>query len=158
MVRTEYPQASSAYFIVDFYSPLLGFQRGGDAASEIRYSQNMRRFSTSLAAFACLCLLVLQLGGIHLHVDIDSDDAGLHGAHTHQAPSHDADHSGEVDVQLLEQFIGQWSKIVAQVCYVLLLIVAVWIFRPTWSPPLGSAKIARRLHWRPQLRAPPLHL
>jgi hypothetical protein len=116
----------------------------------------MRRFSTSVAAFACLCLLALQLSGLHLHVDKDSDDAGLHGTHTHQVSSHD--HSAEVDVQLLEQFVGQWPKIVAQVCYVFLLVVAAWIFRPTWSPPLNSGKVDRRLHWRPQLRAPPPHL
>ena len=151
-------QASSPHVIGEFHFPFQGFQRARDAASEIGYSQNMRRFSTSVAAFACLCLLALQLSGIHLHVDMDSDDAGLHGAHSHQAPSHDNDHSGEVDVQLLEQFVGQWSKIVAQVCYVFLLIVAAWIFRPTWSPPLRSGKVDRRLHWRPLLRAPPLHL
>ena len=158
MVRTGKAHASSPHLIGEFHPPFQGFQRERDAASEIRYSQNMRRFSTLVAAFACLCLLALQFSGLHLHVDKDSDDAGLHGTHTHQVSSHDHDHSAEVDVQLLEQFVGQWSKIVAQVCYVFLLVVAAWIFRPTWSPPLNSGKVDRRLHWRPQLRAPPLHL
>jgi hypothetical protein len=118
----------------------------------------MRKFSISVAAFACLCLLAIQLSGIHLHVDIGSEQAESHGTHMHQFSSTDGDHAGDVDVQLLEQFVGQWSKIVAQVCYVFLLIVAAWIFRPTWSPPLRSEKVDPRLHWRPLLRAPPLHL
>lgn len=118
----------------------------------------MPRPSILFVAFACFCLLVLQLSGLHMHVDIGSDDAGLHGSHMHQFASPNDDHRAEVDVALLEQLVGQWSKIVALVCYCLLLIVAAWIFRPTWSPPLRSGTVERRLHWRPLLRAPPLHL
>jgi p-aminobenzoyl-glutamate transporter AbgT len=117
----------------------------------------MRRFPTSVAVFACFCLLALQLSGLHLHVDIGSEQAESHGTHMHQFSSAGDNHAGEVDVQLLEQFAGQWSKIVAQVCYVFLLIVAAWIFRPTWSHPLSFGKVNRRLYWRPLLRAPPLH-
>lgn len=117
----------------------------------------MHGFSTSIAAFACLCLLALQLSGLHLHVDIGSEQAESHGTHMHQFASPDDNHSGEVDVQLLEQFVGQWSKIVALVSYVFVLILTALILRPTWLPPLSSEKIDQRLHWRPLLRAPPLH-
>lgn len=129
-----------------------------DAVLEIRYSQSMHGFSTSAAAFACLCLLALQLSGLHLHVDIGGEQAESHGTHMHQFLSPEDNHSGEVDVQLLEQLVGQWSKIVALVSYVFVLILAAWIVRPTWSPPLSSGQSERRLHWRPQLRAPPLHV
>ena len=118
----------------------------------------MRRVSFLLAALACLCLLVMQLSGLHLHVDASGSDAGLHGTHAHQVISSDHDHSAEIDVQLLEQFGVSWSKLIPLISQVILLLTVLWIVLPLWSPPIKSSKARSRLHWRPQLRAPPISL
>ena len=118
----------------------------------------MRRVSFSVAAFACFCLLAMQLSGLHMHVDTSGSDAGLHGTHAHQAVSSGHDHSAEVDVQLLEQSGVSWSKLIPLISQVILLLTALWIVRPLWSPAIKSGKSPSRLHWRPPLRAPPFTL
>lgn len=118
----------------------------------------MRIVSFSLAALACICLLGMQVSGLHLHVDASGSDAGLHGTHAHQLDSSGHDHGAEVDVQLLEQLSFSWSKLVPLISQVILLATLLWIVRPPWSPTIKLGKSRSRLHWRPQLRAPPLSL
>lgn len=100
----------------------------------------------------------MQVSGLHLHVDASGSDAGLHGTHAHQVNSADHDHSVEVDIQLLEQLGISWSKLIPLISQVILLLTALWIVRPLWSPPITSRKTHSRLHWRPPLRAPPISL
>lgn len=118
----------------------------------------MRIVSGSIVALACICLLGMQVSGLHLHVDASGSDAGLHGTHAHQLDSSEHDHSAEVDVQLLEQLSISWSKLVPLISQVILPVKALWIVRPLWSPTFKSGKARSRRHWRPPLRAPPISL
>jgi len=141
----------------NYVDPISG---NGDVTTTIKYTKRVCRFPNSIVTLACICMLALQFSGLHLHVGTADDRAEMHGTHLHQAVllAQDHDHSTEVDVELLEQFARHWSKVIALISQVILLIMAVWILRPTWSPPLKSGKTGRRLHWRPLLRAPPLSL
>ena len=124
---------------------------------DIRYSAGMSGALRSIAGFACICLLAMQMSGLHLHVDADGHDAGLHGAHVHQAGPDDHDHSTDTDVSLLEQLGIGWSKLIP-----LLLIWAIvlawvgWIQARLRTPPRQSTKVRHRHRWRPPLRAPPI--
>lgn len=117
----------------------------------------MHRSLTSVAALACICMLAMQIGGLHLHVDTKGNDAGIHGAHVHHADPDHHDHSADIDVSLLEQLGINWSKLIPLlfVCAVVIM-AAAWIRRPDWYPPLPAGKVLHRLRWRPPLRAPPV--
>ncbi len=101
-------------------------------------------------------MLALQLSGLHLHVVAAENTTEMHGTHLHQTVLQEHDHSADVDVNLLEQFAGHWSKVVALVSHVVVLLFAVWILSPNWTSPLKFGTKRRRLRWRPLLRAPPL--
>jgi len=128
----------------------------------------MFKIPSSIAIFACLSLLVLQLSGLHLHVDAAGEDAGTHVAHVHyNAPKdyghhgvvEDHDHSAETDVSLTEQLNASWTKLIP-----LLIVVVIAVLlgqglhtRIRWTPT-QSGIVQHVKHWRPPLRGPPLSL
>ncbi len=72
----------------------------------MRYSGRMCKAPYSIAAFACVCLLTMQLSGLHLHVNPD-DNGGLHGTHVHDTDHDGHGHEADTDVSLIK-FI--WSS------------------------------------------------
>ena len=119
----------------------------------------MCKIPYSIAVFACVCLLTMQLSGLHLHVDPGGNDTGMHGTHVHDADPDDHDHSADVDVSLLEQLSSSWSKLIPLliICVIVLAAVA-WTQTRLRSPPAQSGKARYRVRWRPLLRAPPISL
>ena len=67
-----------------------------------------------LALFACLCLLAVQMSGVHLHIETHNDSANLHGTHLHQAENHGHDHhhNADIDVSLLEKLSMNWTQLI----------------------------------------------
>ena len=117
----------------------------------------MHRIRSSIAASACLCLLVMQISGLHLHVDPKGNDAGIHGTHVHQADPDDHDHSADIDVPLLEQLGISWSKLIPLLlACVFVFLAAVWVQLSLRAPPIQTGRVRQRLRWRPPLRAPPI--
>ncbi len=111
---------------------------------------------------AAICILVLvftglfsaQAVGLHLHANVDG--GGLHGWHLHHADPDGHDHSGDIDVSLLE-LSTTWLKIFTfLIPFVVPLLAPVWRARGVSSPPLPVLSTRRRSRWRPPLRAPPL--
>jgi hypothetical protein len=128
----------------------------------------MRGVSKPIAAVACLYLLIIQVSGLHLHVDEDGHDAGIHAAHLHQVVSEDHvyhqhgdlhDHSAEVDVSLLEQLSASWSKLIPLlIACVISVYLGLRLQQSLQTPSRQLGKIRHREHWRPPLRAPPISL
>ena len=109
----------------------------------------------------------MQVSGLHLHVDTQGNDAGIHAAHVHQAGpedhSHDHeavhDHSAESDVSLLEQLNANWAKLMPLLIICLLATaLGVRSISRLGIPSGRPLKTRRRERWRPPLRAPPLSL
>tara|TARA_R110001592_G_scaffold254129_3_gene517522 strand:- start:70968 stop:71327 length:360 start_codon:yes stop_codon:yes gene_type:complete len=110
----------------------------------------------SLILFVSFCLLVMQMSGLHLHVDTSGETAGLHGTHLHHDVSSGHSHNAEIDVQLLEQLGATWSKLIPLILFcAILLVVRGWLQRRIWIPPTQVGRLCRQGHWRPPLRAPP---
>jgi hypothetical protein len=134
----------------------------------IRYSSDMRGVSKPIAAIACLCLLTMQMSGLHLHVDEDGHDAGIHTVHLHQVVpevhTHHGDgdvhdHSAEVDVSLLEQLGASWSKLVPLLIACLISAYLGLRLQQCLRPLSGlPGKVRHRERWRPPLRGPPISL
>lgn len=110
-----------------------------------------------MAVIACVCLLAMQMSGLHLHVDVDGHDAGIHGAHLHQPTPSDHDHSVETDVSLLEQMGFSWSTLVPLIltCVIALALIGWLQFRLRF-PLKQTSNVRHRHRWRPPLRAPPI--
>ena len=134
----------------------------------IRYSSRMRGAPKPIVAVACLYLLTTQMSGLHLHVDEDGHDAGIHSVHLHQVGLEDHshhehgdlnNHSAEVDVSLLEQLSASWSKLIP-----LLIVCVISVYsglrlqQSLRTPSSQPGKVRHREHWRPPLRAPPISL
>ncbi len=118
----------------------------------------MRRVAGSIIALSFVCLLAMQMSGLHLHVDSIGQDAGLHGSHLHNVSLHDHDHSADTDVSLLE-LATAWSKFIPLIfACVIALFAASWMSQLFWSPPVQASKTHHRIRWRPLLRAPPISL
>ena len=128
----------------------------------------MRGISKPIAAVACLYLLTIQVSGLHLHVDEDGHDAGIHAVHLHQVgPENHThhqdgdlhDHSAEVDVSILEQLSASWSKLIPLlIACVISAYLGLRLQQSLRTPSRQPGKIRHREHWRPPLRAPPISL
>jgi hypothetical protein len=128
----------------------------------------MSRISSSIAVFACLSLLVLQLSGLHLHADATGQEAGLHGTHLHHAAPEDHnhhgiveahDHASESDVSLTEQLGTSWIKLISLL--IVSVIAVLFGFRLVTRlrlAPTQSGKVRYLERWRPPPRAPPISL
>ncbi|MGK0473113.1 MAG: hypothetical protein ACJAR0_003605 [Candidatus Azotimanducaceae bacterium] len=130
----------------------------------------MRTVSKSIVIIASLCLLAMQLSGMHYHVDENGKGAGVHSAHQHQVDSehHQGhhqlssvhDHKAEIDVSLPEQLSSIWAKLIPAImaCALAIIIVSKALHRPILSFLRTPARVRRRSRWRPPLRAPPIFL
>ena len=125
----------------------------------ISYIGPVKNLATPILLLACLCLIMMQMSGTHLHVDADGEHAGLHGTHLHETNQHGHDHNAESDVSVLEELGLTWSKLLPIILAgVALLFTQHWPRQQTWLLPVQFGKPRRRSRWRPPLRAPPLPL
>jgi len=98
----------------------------------------------------------MQMSGLHLHIEADNDAAHLHGTHLHQAENHGGDHSGDIDVSLVEKLRINWTQLIPLIlACAIMLIARGWLQQRVWLPPIQLGKLYRHTHWRPPLRAPP---
>lgn len=98
----------------------------------------------------------MQLSGLHMHVDADSNAANLHGTHHHQAENHGHDHSADIDVSLGEKLQANWTQLIPLLLACAILLFAQgWLQQRLWLPAIQLGKLHRHNHWRPPLRAPP---
>lgn len=128
-----------------------------------------------MPVLACMSLLAVQLGGLHMHVDADGNVGGVkgvdlhvpllhsHGGYTHVhlpgTPHHehpgDPEHAGDNDISVIEMRSGK-SKLTDFTFNLHLTLaihrVLVEQVRPIISEP---QPITRKSRWRPPLRAPP---
>lgn len=115
----------------------------------------MRTHSTHFLAFICLCLLALQVSGMHLHTS--QNGAGeLHATHVHGADPDGQNHAADVDLSYLE-YATSWVKPMP----VLLFAVVLFVFfsnstQRAWGPLRKNFRPYNHLRWRPPLRAPPV--
>ncbi len=116
----------------------------------------MRRVPACILTFVFVALLSMQAAGLHLHVNLQGGDGGLHGAHVHHADPDGHDHGADVDVSLFE-LGATWSKILTfLVSVVSLPLAVVWVLQAFVPPSVTTLSTHRRSRWRPPLRAPPL--
>ncbi len=101
-----------------------------------------------------LCLLSMQLSGLHLHVSIDSVDGTTHHPHLHQADPDDQ-HETDVDVDLTGAGITwkKYSFILSLLSFALLVIYQISTQNRVSHTQRLSA--CGNWRWRPPLRAPP---
>lgn len=127
-----------------------------DIIPTLGYTGLMHLSTRSLALFACLCLLAVQMSGLHLHIETDRDSHSLHGSHLHQAESSGHDHSADIDVSLVEELRINWTQLLPLILACAILLIAKgWLQQRLWPSRVQFVKPRRRGHWRPPLRAPP---
>ena len=141
----------------------------------------MRCLRTSALVTACVSLLAVQLGGLHMHVDADGNVGGPRGNHLHTPMLHshgdvtdihrpsaadhlhsndhehpgDTEHAGDNDISMTEMSAGKWNlSDFNLIPHRGLLIARVQVeqVRPARSHPRPAVRKSR---WRPPLRAPP---
>jgi hypothetical protein len=120
----------------------------------------MRQVPSLFIAIMCLSLLTMQMSGLHLHANADSQSGALHGAHFHEADidGHGHDHEVEIDVSPFETGTT-WSKLIPfLVSLVFVLLTTVSTSKTVWPPSVERLPIRHRSRWRPPLRAPPQHI
>ena len=119
----------------------------------------MKNVASPMLLVACICLIMMQMSGTHIHIDARGEHAGLHGTHLHETDQHGHDHSAVSDVSVLEKLGLTWSKLLPVILSaVALLFTQHWPRQQTWILPVQFGKPRRRSRWRPPLRAPPLPL
>ncbi len=128
-----------------------------------------------MPVLACMSLLAVQLGGLHMHVDADGNVGGVKGVdlhvplvHSHDGNTHvhlpdtphhehpgDPEHAGDNDISVIEMRSGK-SKLTDFTFNLHLRLaihrVLVEQVRPIISEP---QPITRKSRWRPPQRAPP---
>jgi hypothetical protein len=129
----------------------------------------MRIVSTSLMLIACLSLVVLQMSGLHMHVNGDGFAGAPQGTHVHDAHHHDGassahehEHSGgqghtsDSDVSIVNYNTGV-SKLpvdlIALALGLIMFLTPVAKIAPVTTVPRPRERYER---WRPPNRAPPL--
>ena len=141
----------------------------------------MRRLQSPVLPTACLSLLAVQLGGLHMHVDADGNVGGPRGVHLHTQGLHshgddahvhrsdavehelagesghagENEHAGDSDISVTEMSAGKWKlpDYNVNLHYGLLVgLIQVDQVRPVRSGPRPAIRKSR---WRPPLRAPP---
>ena len=120
----------------------------------------MRPVTSLLIVFMCLSLLTVQMSGLHLHVNADSQSGALHGTHLHDADidGHGHDHDAEIDVSPLDNG-ATWSKLIPfLVSLVFVLLTIIRTSTTVWPPLVERLPTRHRSRWRPPLRAPPQHV
>ena len=141
----------------------------------------MRRLKSPVLLTACLSLLAVQLGGLHMHVDADGNVGGPRGVHLHTQGLHshgddahvhrsdavehelagesghagENEHAGDSDISVTEMSAGKWKlpDFNLNLHHGLLIgLIQVDQVRPVRSGPRPAIRKSR---WRPPLRAPP---
>lgn len=128
--------------------------------------RNSRLHHPWLLTLLCVMLLVVRVGGAHLHLCFDGgeppvsfhlEDAGIH----HQESGVSAPHQDQ-EVMLADEAIGKFSKLSLELPVLLVAALLAWAVplaprqpAPGYSPPFYA--LAARL-LRPPLRGPPLTL
>ena len=135
----------------------------------------MRRLKYPVMVTACVSLLAVQIGGLHMHVDADGDVGGLRGVHLHAqglhshgddthvhgpgTPEHEhpgeREHAGDNDISVAEMrgsksALADFDLNLHQ--GLLIDLVRVEQARPALFEPRPATRKSR---WRPPLRAPP---
>ena len=106
-------------------------------------------------------LLVMQFSGVHLHVDAQGQDHGVHRTHVHESepvPSghgHGHGHDDEIDISLLE-----WGNASNKPAWFLAVLPILFVAtgapnRQRLKPRQQMFRVLRSSRWRPPLRAPP---
>ena len=117
----------------------------------------MRRIGSRVSTLACLAMLAIHVGGVHLHAHV-GDHAGeeSHGIHVEQALSsqHGTEsHEGHVDLSLFEPASAFANGDLA------FHDTSPWIPAPVvevrWFIPESTTPSRRFARLRPPLRAPP---
>ena len=128
-----------------------------------------------MLVLACVSLLAVQLGGLHMHVDADGNVGGPRGVHLHTQLLHshgedahvhhhgtldhehpgEQEHAGDNDISVTEMRGGKSALAFPHLNLLQGLLVyraEVTQVRPvnTETPPK-----TRKSRWRPPLRAPP---
>jgi hypothetical protein len=122
------------------------------------YTRAMRRKPTAIAVVVCFSLFVLQLSGLHLHVNAAADGPATHGTHVHGSDMDGHDHEGDKDVSVVELGAGASKHLV--------FLFALSPSSAVLPRPAGRiaanlptpVRAGRRSRWRPPLRAPPAAL
>ena len=83
----------------------------------------------ALALLFILCLLAVQAGGMHLHIDAINQSADFHGIHLHQTETGSHDHGSDTDVSLTDQLPAGWIKLIA-----LIFLCTIFIVPPKTLP------------------------
>ena len=135
----------------------------------------MRRLKYPVTVTACVSLLAVQLGGLHMHVDADGHVGGPRGVHLHarvlhshgdythvhrpDTPEHEhpgeREHAGDNDISVAEMRGGKSALADFNLNLhqgLLIDLDRVEQFRPALSEP---RPVTRKSRWRPPLRAPP---
>lgn len=98
------------------------------------------------------------MSGLHLHVNLQGDDAGLHPTHVHQSDPDGHGHAADTDVSVFELGMS-WTKVMVfllPIAFALLGII--WLVQSFLPPPFTGIALQRTVRWRPPLRAPPLYI
>jgi hypothetical protein len=108
-------------------------------------------------AVLCLCLLALQVSGLHLHTNV-TESGGVHGTHVHPADFDGNGHETDTDVSFMDAS-GRWIK---PIPFLFLFIATVFTMvtyrKQVWVPIAITFHPSRHDRWRPPLRAPPAPL
>ena len=131
----------------------------------MRMFPNSRLHRPWLLTLLCVMLLVVRVGGAHLHLCFDGGEppVSLHlmdnGVH-HGAPGMDAAHQ-DADIAVAGEVLAKFAKLGLDLPVLLLAALLVWSLlqaprqpAPGYRNPL-SVSTARTL--RPPLRGPPSH-
>lgn len=135
----------------------------------------MRRLKCPVMVTACVSLLAVQLGGLHMHVDADGNVGGPRGVHLHAqvlhshgnnthvhrpgTPEHEhpgeGEHAGDNDISVAEMRGGKSTLADFDLNLhqgLLIDLVRIEQVRPARLEPRPATRKSR---WRPPLRAPP---
>lgn len=121
---------------------------------DLRYDHRMGAWSLKLKMLLCICLLAMQVSGLHLHASVDGI-GDLHGTHIHELDAAGHGHEGDSDVSFLESVTGWVKPLPFLVLFISALFTCVVIGTHYWSATTKTFQASRYSRWRPPLRAPP---
>jgi hypothetical protein len=117
----------------------------------------MRASPTAFIVILVVCLLSMQLSGLHMHVNSDGT-GGLHGTHVHETDNdgHGHAHEHDTDVSLFELGTISGKLFLVLPLFLFVFLTFVHSGRVVWTFVASTFQRRRRSRWRPPLRAPPL--
>ena len=114
----------------------------------------MRVVSPRLLMLLCVCLLAMQVSGLHLHAS-HHGSSEVHGTHIHPADVDGHSNESGTDIGYLAYVIGWMKPIPFLLLFITPLILVVEHSRQVWAPITKTFHPYCYSHWRPPLRAPP---